>query len=203
MPTLDQTMINVLSSLVQSLPIGTNLGLFRFLWMLCSGRLLNSRGALFPALLALGLSDAEVRRAWAAFRYGSWTMAPLLLGWKTYVETEEVWQARRHGGYRVRAVDITAFWRPKLKNCPSKHFHALAGRALPAVIVGMVAQVGQVGSQRVALMTGVKPPCKPICCVRWGLIWKTTRSPYLTRGFTCSSYRLWGCRAISCDWRAT
>ncbi len=153
MPTLDQTMINVLSSLVQSLPIGTNLGLFRFLWMLCSGRLLNSRGALFPALLALGLSDAEVRRAWAAFRYGRWTMAPLLLGWKTYVETEEVWQARRHGGYRVRAVDITAFWRPKLKNCPSKHFHALAGRALPAVIVGMVAQVGQVGSQRVALPT--------------------------------------------------
>ena len=150
---LDQTMISVLSALVQTLPIGTNLGMFRFLWMLCSGRLLSSRGALFPALLALGLTDVEVRRAWAAFRYGSWSIATLLLNWTTYVKTEGAWQARRHGGYRVRAVDITAFWRPKLKNCPSKHFHALAGRALPAVILGMVAQVGQVGSQRVALPT--------------------------------------------------
>lgn len=150
---LDQTMINLLSTLVQSLPIGTNLGLFRFLCMLCSGHLLSSRGALFPALLALGLSDAEVRRAWAALRYGSWTMATLLLDWKTMVETGGQWQVRRHGCYRVRAVDITAFWRPKLKRCPSKHFHALAGRALPALIVGMVAQVGQVGTQRLALPT--------------------------------------------------
>ena len=153
MPTLDQALINVLSQLVQALPIGTNLGLFNFMWMLCSGNLLNSRGALFPALLALGLTDAEVRRAWAAFRYGSWTISTLLLNWQTYVQTEGQWEARRHGDYRVRAVDITAFWRPKLKTCPSKHFHAAAGRALPAVIIGMVAQVGQVGSQRVALPT--------------------------------------------------
>lgn len=153
MPTLDQTIINVLSHLVQALPVGTNLGLFNFMWMLCSGHLLNSRGALFPALLSLGLSAPEVRRAWGAFRYGSWTISTLLLNWQTYVQTAGQWQARRHGGYRVRAVDITAFWRPKLKTCPSKHFHAPSGRALPAIIVGMVAQVGQVGSQRLALPT--------------------------------------------------
>lgn len=153
MPTLNQTMITILSHLVQALPIGTNLGLFNFMWMLCSGRLLTSRGAVFPALLALGLSDAAVRRAWAAFRYGRWTIEHLLRGWKTYVETQGEWEARRHGGYRVRAVDITAFWRPKLNGCPSKHFHALAGRALPAVIVGIVAQVGQVNSQRLAVPT--------------------------------------------------
>ena len=153
MPALDHHMINLLSTLVQSLPIGTNLGLFSFLWMLCSGRLLGSRGALFPGLLALGLTDGEVRRAWAAFRSSSWTMATLLLGWKTYVETQGKWCAQRHGGYRVRAVDITAFWRPKLKRCPSKHFHALAGRALPAVIIGITAQVDQVGAQRMALPT--------------------------------------------------
>ena len=132
MPTLDQALINVLSQLVQALPIGTNLGLFNFMWMLCSGCLLNSRGALFPALLALGLIDAEVRRAWAALRYGRWTIETLLSSWKGYVETEGQWQAKRHGDYRIRAVDITAFWRPKLKTCPSKHFHAAAGRALPA-----------------------------------------------------------------------
>ena len=153
MPTLDQALINVLSQLVQALAVGTNLGLFSFMWMLCSGDLLNSRGALFPALHALGLADTQVRRAWAAFRYGSWTIETLLLSWKSYVQTEGQWEAQRHGDYRVRAVDITAFWRPKLKTCPSKHFHAAAGRALPAVIIGMVAQVGQVGSQRVALPT--------------------------------------------------
>ncbi len=36
MPTLDQALINVLSQLVQALAVGTNLGLFSFMWMLCS-----------------------------------------------------------------------------------------------------------------------------------------------------------------------
>jgi hypothetical protein len=34
--------------------------------MLISGALHNSRGAMFPALKSIGLSDAEARRAWTA-----------------------------------------------------------------------------------------------------------------------------------------
>jgi hypothetical protein len=57
----------------------------------------------------------------------------------------------RHAGYRVVTVDVTAFWRPKLKGCPSQHFHPAAQRALPAVIMGIVGEVGDLGGQRLAL----------------------------------------------------
>jgi hypothetical protein len=67
-----------LTAVVEKLPIGTNLALYQFLWMLISGALHNSRGALFPALKSIGLSDEETRRAWAAMRYGSWQTEELL-----------------------------------------------------------------------------------------------------------------------------
>ena len=47
-------------------------------------------------------------------------------------------------------VDTTAFWRPALKNCPSKHYHPGAQRALPAVVFGIVGEVGEIGGQRIA-----------------------------------------------------
>ena len=61
------------------------------------------------------------------------------------------WQSRTYEGYRPKAVDITAFWRPTLKNCPSKHYHPQADKALPAIIMGIIADVGQVDGHRVAL----------------------------------------------------
>jgi hypothetical protein len=54
------------------------LALLHLLWMLVSGQLLPSRGALFPGLKAMGLPTAAIRRAWAAFRYGAWRCATLL-----------------------------------------------------------------------------------------------------------------------------
>lgn len=56
----------LLYSVVWQMPVGTNLGLFLLLWTFLSGRLLQTRGALMPALAALGLSDDAVRRAWAS-----------------------------------------------------------------------------------------------------------------------------------------
>jgi len=53
-------------------------------------------------------------------------------------------------GYRAITVDVTAFWRPALQNCPSKHYHPAANRALPAVIFGLIGEVGQIGGQRLA-----------------------------------------------------
>jgi len=69
-----------LAAVVNKLPIGTNLALHQFLWMLVSGALLSSRGALFPALQAVGLKEDEVRRAWSAFRYGAWSTTELVAG---------------------------------------------------------------------------------------------------------------------------
>ena len=47
-------------------------------------------------------------------------------------------------------VDVTAIFRPTLKHCPSKHYHPEAKRALPAVIFGVIGEVGEIGGQRVA-----------------------------------------------------
>lgn len=145
--------IQTLATVVESLPIGTNLALYQFLGMLVSGALLASRGALFPALQAIGLGAAEVRRAWAAFRYGAWSINPMLQTWQTHIEEQGKWQAHQYAGYYVKAVDITAYWRSSVKRIKSKHYDAQADRALPAVVFGLVGRVGSVGEQRMALLT--------------------------------------------------
>src|SRR6266487_314208 len=73
---------NVLSCVVADVPLGTNLGLFHLLWTLLSGRLLQSRDAVIPALAEFGLGAAAVRRAWAALAYGRWGTAQLLAAWQ-------------------------------------------------------------------------------------------------------------------------
>ncbi len=145
--------IQTLTAVVEQLPIGTNLALYQFLWMLVSGALHNSRGAMFPALKSTGLTDEEVRRAWAAMRYGAWQTETLLETWRTYVTEQGEWQASQYAGYYTKAVDMTAYWRPTLKGLKSKHYNAEADKALPAVVFGMVGRVGRVGQQRMALLT--------------------------------------------------
>lgn len=143
--------ISSLSVLLQNLPVGTNLALLQFMWMLVSGALLPNRGAIFPALKSVGLSDVETRRAWAAFRKGVWQIAVLLRLWQEHIEGLSGWHVHRYEGYIPVSVDVTAFWRPALKTCPSKHYHPAANRALPAVIFGITGQVGDLNGQRVAL----------------------------------------------------
>jgi hypothetical protein len=143
--------ITVLCALMQNLPVGTNLGLLQFEWMLVSGALLPNRGAIFPSLKSIGLSDDETRRAWVAFRKGVWQTALLLRLWQEHVKSLPGWMVHRYEGYTPISVDVTAFWRPALKNCPSKHYHPAANRALPAVIFGITGQVGELNGQRVAL----------------------------------------------------
>lgn len=142
--------MKLLSVLTCHLPVGTNLALLHFFWMLVSGALLPQRGALFPALQATGLSSDATRRAWAAFRKGVWQTAVILRLWQAQIEGLPGWQVHRHEGYCAVAVDVTAFWRPALRNCPSKHYHPAANRALPAVVFGVVGVVGQLGEQRLA-----------------------------------------------------
>lgn len=144
-----------LANLVKDLPIGTNSALYQFFWMLMSGRLHDSRGALFPALHTMGLPDDEVRRSWAGFRYGQWDIETLLLGWSEHVKEQGEWQEHRYAGYRVKAVDITAFWRPTLSGLESKHYDAEADRALPAVPFGLIGRVGSVGEQRFVVLTDI------------------------------------------------
>jgi hypothetical protein len=143
--------MSVLCPLVVSLPVGTNLGMLHLLWMLVSGRLLESRGAVIPGLSLLGLPEPAVRRAWATLGHGRWTIVQLLACWVLLVQREGRWQAHLYEGYRPVAVDVTAFWRPRLRGCPTKHYDGVAGKARPAIPLGVVARVGHVGEQRLGV----------------------------------------------------
>src|SRR5215210_2993240 len=143
--------LRLICALVTPAPIGTNLGLLHLLWMLVSGRLLETRGAVIPGLSVVGLPEAAVRRAWAALGRGDWTSAALLARWRRVIEQEHRWQAHEHEGYRPVAVDVTGFWRPRLRNCPTTHYDGRAGKALPAITIGIVARVGRVGNQRLGV----------------------------------------------------
>ena len=85
MPEAVYQVMTMLSTVVAPLPIGTNLGLLHLLWMLVSGRLLGSRGAIIAGLSEVGLTDGEVRRAWGALA-GAWTSDALSAGWAAQVE---------------------------------------------------------------------------------------------------------------------
>jgi hypothetical protein len=147
--------MGLVCALVVDLPIGTNLGLVHLFWMLLSGQALLTRGAIIPGLSAVGLSAGAVRRAWAALGRGSWTSDRLVKAWARVVEAEGLWQPHQYGGYQPVAVDITAFWRPRLQGCPTSHYSATAGKALPAIPLGIIARVGSVGAQRFGLPLGL------------------------------------------------
>jgi hypothetical protein len=147
--------LTLVSALVVDLPVGTNLGLLHLFWMVLCGKLLLSRGAIFPGLSAAGLSEGTARRAWAALGHGSWTSDRLVKQWARIVEAEGSWQPHTAGGYHPVAVDITGFWRPRLQRCPTSHYSATAGKALPAIPLGIIARIGSVGAQRFGLPRGL------------------------------------------------
>jgi len=149
-PAVEPTM-SALIAIVTKLPIGTNLAMLHFLWMLVSGSLLAQRGGLFPALQSIGLGPKAVRRAWGAFRGGMWQISELMVAWEKYMEAQQ-WQARRYEGYFALAIDITPFWRPKLQGLRSKYHRSEAEKALPAIIIGLVARIGEVAGRRMALL---------------------------------------------------
>lgn len=152
MITAVETTISAFVYIVQVVPLGTNISLVRIFWVMVNGSFLSSRGAIHPALSSSGFSDAEVRRSWAALRYGSWTIAELVSSWHLYVRATHAWRERRHERYRVKSIDITGFWRPHLQGKVNKHYSSLANRALPAVIFGVMVLSGQIKSQRVPLL---------------------------------------------------
>ena len=152
---LDHT-IAILTTICQGLPIGTNLAMLYFLWALISGALLPNRGAIIPALKSIGLSDEEVRRSWAAFGSGVWSINELCSELGRYVRKLPAWQERRYEGYLPITVDITAYWRPALKDCPGVHFHPAAQCALPAINIGLLGEVGEVNGQRLALLRRIE-----------------------------------------------
>jgi len=155
MPQVVEPTMSVLIAIVVNLPVGTNLGMLHFLWMLISGSLLTNRGAIFPSLQAIGLSEKAVRRSWTAFHSGMWQIGELMVVWTKYMEEQQQWQPRRYEEYYAMVIDTTPFWRPKLKGLDSKYYNSVAEKALPAVILGLVARIGEVNGKRIALPAAI------------------------------------------------
>lgn len=151
MPPVVEPTMSALLTIVSGLAVGTNLAMLHFLWMLVNGSLLPHRGAVFPALQSTGIGERAVRRAWGAFHSGMWQISELIAAWDKYMQEQQRWQPRRYEGYYALAVDTTPFWRPKLKGLLSKYYHSAAEKALPAVILGLVARIGEVAGKRMAL----------------------------------------------------
>jgi hypothetical protein len=141
----------LLEQVLFSVPLGTNLGLFWLFVALLSGRFLCSRGAVFPALLDLGLSKEAVRRSEAALCYGCFSIADLLGSWHKSVLNQGRWQPHSYEGIRPVPCDLVGFFRPHLAGCAGKHYQSVAGKALPAVVFALVAAVGSVGKMRHAV----------------------------------------------------
>jgi DDE family transposase len=141
----------LLEPMLVSVPKGSNLGLFHLLWALLSGKLLASRGAVSGALWDLGLPKEAVRRSLAALSYGRLRINLLLFAWQQQIQQEGHFRAHRYEGYTPVACDLVGFFRPRLFGCASKHYQSQAGKALPAVVLAIVAPVGSIGAKRVAL----------------------------------------------------
>ena len=149
MLTATEATITALSNVVQETPIGTNINLLRLSWAMINGSFLKSRGSVHGALLESGFSDDEIRRASSGLRDGSWQIDELLDNWLAHVRAKDEWQASKIEKYKAKGVDVTGFWRPKLKSNKNKLFNSAAGRALPAIIMGVVTTAGELNGKRV------------------------------------------------------
>lgn len=155
MPPIVYRTCQLLCYVVASLPIGTNLGILRLLWSILCGRLLESRGALFPALMAAGFSDGEARGAEAALREGRFCVGALIERLRGRIQQEKQWQERSIEGFHPFVIDWVGFFRPHLGGCASRHFDSRAGKALPAVEFGLLVRVGLVLQKRIPLLLGL------------------------------------------------
>jgi len=121
------------------------------MWAMLNGSFLASRGSIFSALSFSGFSDSEIRRSWQGFAKGQWSITRLLSAWREHVFEEGEWKKHSYEGYRAISVDITSFHRPKLKGWIGKLYQGLSGKAVNAIGIGIIADVGSVGSQRIAI----------------------------------------------------
>jgi hypothetical protein len=177
-------MNDVLSQVVQRVPVGTNLGLFHLLWMLLSGRLLLSRGAVIPGLAALGLAEAAVRRAWAALAYGKWHAAQLLAAWEQLVREERPFAPISMGGIVRSPVTSSASSVPASRTVRPSTTRPPRARPCPPfrwALQHVLARLGRSAWPCLACWSGArrpipaKPTYRPACSSGPTSNWRPTK----------------------------
>jgi hypothetical protein len=84
----------------------------------------------------------------------------MIAAWQVYVRSQNEWRENRYAGYRVVSIDLTGFWRPRLQGWVGKHYHSLSGKALPAVVLGVLAVSGRIHGKRIPLLQAIVR-CQP------------------------------------------
>jgi len=152
--------LNLIEQMVTVAPKGTALGLSDLISAMFSGCFIESGGAVTPAVEAFlrreikdgKEREARTRRAAKAVTYGNYNLPELMNKLREIIQAEGNWKPIVAQGYRVASVDFTAFRRPAVKKLKTKAYVSDANRAVPAVPIGMIAAVGKVNEQRVALL---------------------------------------------------
>ncbi len=152
MTTASEKMIQAIEYVVKPISIGTNAALLHLLWAMVSGAFLSSRGAVHTALKLSGRSDAETRRGGNALRAGQWQISELISRWREWVMKEDEWEVREYEGWRPVSCDVVVFPRLKLKGWKAKLYRGTFGKAIKAVGLGVIVDVGQYGMERIALL---------------------------------------------------
>ena len=152
--------LDLIEQMVTVAPKGTALGLSDLISAMFSGYFIESGGAVMPAVEAFLRQEikdekereARSRRAAKALTYGNYNLKELMDKLQKIVQAEGNWKPIMAQGYRIVPVDFTAYRRTAVKKLKTKAYVTDANRAVPAVPIGMIASVGEVNGQRVALL---------------------------------------------------
>ena len=152
--------LNLIEQMVTVAPKGTALGLSDLISAMFSGCFIESGGAVTPAVEAFlrreikdeKEREARTRRAAKAVTYGNYNLLELMNKLREIIQAEGNWKPIVAQGYRVASVDFTAFRRTAVKKLKTKAYVSDANLAVPAIPIGMIASVGKVNEQRVALL---------------------------------------------------
>lgn len=125
-----------------------------------SGYFIESGGAVTPAVEAFlrreikdeKEREARTRRAAKAITYGSYNLLEIMNKLRDMIEAEGNWKPIMAQGYRITSVDFTPFRRMAVKKLKAKAYVSDANRAVSAVPIGLIASVGKVNGQRIALL---------------------------------------------------
>lgn len=155
--------LDLIEQMVSVAPKGTALGLSDLISAMFSGYFIESGGAVTPAIEAFLRREvkdekeraARTRRGAKAVTYGSYNLKELMDKLQEIVEVEGHWQPTVVQGYRIVPVDFTAYRRAAVKKLKAKAYVSDADKAVSAVPIGMIASVGEVNGQRVALLKNV------------------------------------------------
>ena len=152
--------LDLIEQMVAVAPKGTALGLCDLISAMFSGYFIESGGAVMPAVEAFlrqeikdeSEREARSRRAAKALTYGNYNLHELMDKLQEIVQAEGNWKPIIAQGFRIVPVDFTAYRRPAVKKLKTKAYVSDANRAVAAVPIGMIATVGEVNGQRVALL---------------------------------------------------